>query len=99
MGLNRWLYRVVAYVTLMTDTYPPFRLDQGGQEPIAAPRPSAGPTNGDARDAHRGADHELNTASRPARRRTSTRPSSTSLTRWASTLRAAAGCRSSGTAT
>jgi hypothetical protein len=46
MGLNRWLYRVVAYVTLMTDTYPPFRLDQGGAEPIAAPRPSADPTNG-----------------------------------------------------
>jgi hypothetical protein len=39
MGLNRWLYRVVAYVTLMTDTYPPFRLDQGGDEPTAAPRP------------------------------------------------------------
>jgi hypothetical protein len=38
MGLNRWLYRVVAYVTLMTDTYPPFRLDQGGDEPTAAPR-------------------------------------------------------------
>jgi Domain of unknown function (DUF4389) len=46
MGLNRWLYRVCAYVTLMTDTYPPFRLDQGGQEPIAAPRPLADPTSG-----------------------------------------------------
>jgi hypothetical protein len=46
MGLNRWLYRVVTYVTLMTDTYPPFRLDQGGGEPIAAPRPLADPTNG-----------------------------------------------------
>ena len=48
MGLNRWLYRVVAYVTLMTDTYPPFRLDQGGEEPIAAPRPPADPTGGTA---------------------------------------------------
>jgi hypothetical protein len=32
MGLNRWVFRVVGYAELMTDAYPPFRLDQGGEE-------------------------------------------------------------------
>jgi len=34
VGFNRWQYRVLAYVFLMTDQYPPFRLDQGGPEPV-----------------------------------------------------------------
>lgn len=33
MGINRWIFRVIVYVALMTDRYPPFRLDQGDHEP------------------------------------------------------------------
>ncbi len=33
VGANRWGYRLGVYLALMTDRYPPFRLDQGGDDP------------------------------------------------------------------
>jgi hypothetical protein len=36
VGLDRWVVRVIAYASLMTDAYPPFRLDQGGEDPTGA---------------------------------------------------------------
>jgi hypothetical protein len=39
MGINRWIYRVATYTLLLRDEYPPFRLDQGPDEPAGAGHP------------------------------------------------------------
>lgn len=38
MGISRWVYRVMAYVLLLRDEYPPFRMDQGPDEPDPQPQ-------------------------------------------------------------
>ncbi|SDD78553.1 protein of unknown function [Sanguibacter gelidistatuariae] len=37
MGIHRWSFRTMTYVALMSDRYPPFRLDQGALDPPSNP--------------------------------------------------------------
>jgi Domain of unknown function (DUF4389) len=43
LGMDRWALRVGAYAALMTDRYPPFRLDTGGTDPGSVPAQPVGP--------------------------------------------------------
>jgi hypothetical protein len=42
LGINRWSYRLVVYLALMTDRYPPFRLDQGSIDVEGPEQPLSG---------------------------------------------------------
>jgi hypothetical protein len=52
IGFNRWVYRVHVYASLMRDEYPPFRLDQGPNEPASGPTGGGGAGSARPEDAN-----------------------------------------------
>ena len=75
MGLNRWIYRVTAYVALMRDEYPPFHLDMGPRDPGDTPAvppavPPAGPGYAPVPGGPGPASPAASTANRSGRHRT-----------------------------
>jgi hypothetical protein len=67
VGVNRWILRVAAYVTLMTDRYPPFRLDQGSHDPGARRSDGPGAADGAAgAGSEAGADGDAGAGTPPA---------------------------------
>lgn len=51
MGCNRWSFRVLAYVALLRDEYPPFRFDGGGTDPASGHPPDREGPGGDGTSA------------------------------------------------